>query len=169
MVGRTHPCTRPTSNRNRIRASGAINPHELLYRRFIIVTHSRLLDDNCRIVGVPASHRSLVVVAFGVDVTRVRKIMIPGIFFSIDRRSERGFLRFLCRERKRFDSGDLWWTFSLSLSLVTARTTAMSHLFEWSSNENRLKMSFTIGWNRDFGSLLYCLFVFIRSTRTIVL
>lgn len=58
---------------------------------------------------------------------------------------------------------------SLSLSLVTARTTAMSHLFEWSSNENRLEMSSTIGWNRDFGSLLYCSFVFIRSTRTIVL
>lgn len=55
--------------------------------------------------------------------------MIPGIFFSIDRGSERASCGSRVERGKIFDSGDLY-----VLSFVTARITAMSHLSEWTLN-----------------------------------
>lgn len=79
--------------------------------------------------------------------------MIPGIFFSIDRGSERASCGSRVERGKIFDSGDLY-----VLSFVTARITAMSHLSEWTLGMETEMMSSTIGS-----------FVFIRSTRIIVL
>lgn len=55
--------------------------------------------------------------------------MIPGIFFSIDRGSERASCGSRVERGKIFDSGDLY-----VLSFVTARITAMSPVrmdLEW--------------------------------------